>query len=192
MKEKKLKIMGLRVVSVVLIGLILLPMSSAQDPPSSSTSEDEKDCLFYSYSTSGNHYFLIQNNSSVFGSEIKIIHNCQTVQVKVNGLFYASSNESFFINVDSGIYNITIESEDSSSLYQNVVFYPDALLWESEYAYLINQDYNKEFIDIEISELRQNWAVAFGIIMVWGLSTLVYWKLIQSYVDKNFIEEVVQ
>jgi hypothetical protein len=192
MKKKKLKIMGLRVVSVVLIGLFLLPMSSAQDPPSSSSSENEKDCLFYAYSVSQSHYFLIQNNSSVFGSEINIIHNCDNVLLIVDGFNYASSNESFQVKIEQGIRNITIQSEDKQEIYESVLFYPDVLLWESEYEYLMNPNIDKEFIDVDIAQLQENWAVAIGIVMVWGLSTLVYWKLIQSYVDKNFIEEVVQ
>jgi hypothetical protein len=192
MKEKQNKYMGLRVVTVVLIGLILLPMSSAQDPPSSSSSQDEKDCLFYAYSVSQSHYFLIQNNSSLFGSEINIIHNCDNVLLIVDGFNYASSNESFKVKIDPGIRNITIQSEDKKEIYESVLFYPDVLLWESEYEYLMNPNIDKEFIDVDVAQLKENWAVAFGIIIVWGLSTLVYWKLIQSYVDKNFIEEVVQ
>jgi hypothetical protein len=110
----------------------------------------------------------------------------------LNGGFYASSNLSFSVNIDSGINNLTLISEHGSSTFENVVFYPDVLIWESQYELLVSNPGNKEFIDIDIAELRQNWSVAFGIVMVWVLTTYVYWRLIQSYVDKNFIEEVVQ
>lgn len=192
MKEKKqTKHMGLRVVAVILIGIILLPMSSAQDPPSSS-SEDKKDCLFYAYSESQNHFFLIKNNSTMFGSQINIVHNCDNVLLKVDGKLYASSNDSFMVTIETGIRNISIESEDKTDIFENVVFMPDILLWEGQYELLVNPNVGKEFIDVDIASLRENWSVAFGIVMVWGLSTLVYWKLIQSYTDKNFIQEVVQ
>ena len=190
MKEKQTKNMGLEVVAVILIGIILLPVSSAQDPPSSSSST-QKDCLFYSYTSSNNHFFLLQNNSSVFGSEVNIIHNCDNVEIRLNGLYYASSNNSFEVTIESGINNISIISEDENINYENVVFYPDILLWESEYEMLINPRISKEYIDLDLAESQQNWSVALGILMVWVLSTYVYWRLIQSYTDKNFIEEVV-
>ena len=60
-----------------------------------------------------------------------------------------------------------------------------------EYQYLISPQKNVEIIDINLAESQQNWSVALGILMVWVLSTYVYWKLIQSYTDKNFIEEVL-
>jgi hypothetical protein len=192
MKEtKNIFNMGLEVVVVLLIGVILLPMSSAQDPPVDNSSS-EKPCLFYAYTISDNHYFLIQNNSSVFGSQVNIVHNCDNLELRLNGGFYASSNLSFSVNIDSGINNLTLITEDGSSTFENVVFYPDVLIWESQYELLVSNPGQKEFIDIDIAELRQNWSVAFGIIMVWVLTTYVYWRLIQSYVDKNFIEEVVQ
>jgi hypothetical protein len=182
--------MGLRVgmVFLIVVGLYLLPTSTAQDPPA----DEEKDCLFYAYTSSSNHYFLLQNNSSVFGENVNIVHNCDTLEVRVNGEFYASSNNSFEVRISSGINNITIISEDSSSTFENVIFYPDVLLWEDQYQLLVNDRGSSEFIDIDTANLRQNWAVGFGIIMVWVLTTYVYWRLIQSYVDKNFIEEVVQ
>ena len=50
----------------------------------------------------------------------------------------------------------------------------------------------KQVIELELSETRTNWAVGVGIVIVWVLNVYVYWSLISSYVDRNFIEEVVQ
>lgn len=190
--KRRINNMGLRVVVVFfVVGIYLLPMASAQDPPVESSSENEKECLFYAFTTSENHNFLITNNTSVFGTNVSLIHNCENVELRVDGVFYASSNNSFNFKIESGIYNITIISEEKIEFFSNVLFYPDVLLWESQYEYLINPPIEKEYIDIDLAESQQNWSVALGILMVWVLSTYVYWKLIQSYTDKNFIEEVV-
>lgn len=190
--KRRINNMGLRVVVVFfVVGIYLLPMASAQDPPVQSSSENEKECLFYAFTTSENHNFLITNNTSVFGTNVSLIHNCNNVELRVDGIFYASSNNSFDVKIEPGIHNITIISEQKTSYFSNVVFYPDVLLWESEYQYLINPPIQKEYIDLDLAESQQNWSVALGILMVWVLSTYVYWKLIQSYTDKNFIEEVV-
>jgi hypothetical protein len=64
------------------------------------------------------------------------------------------------------------------------------LNWEFDFIAL--EESKPQFIDVEISELRTNWAVGVGIVVVWVLTTYVYWSLISSYIDRNFIEEVTQ
>ena len=49
-----------------------------------------------------------------------------------------------------------------------------------------------ELISIDVSNSRENWASILSIVVVWVLTVYVYWKLIESYVNNNFIEEVVQ
>ena len=132
----------------------------------------------------------MENNSILYGNNITFVHNCEFITIEENGNFLASSNYSISVEIDPGVKNFTIRTNDNVRYFQIEVI-PDRLEWEYEYSMLDYQE-PSEFISIDISNTRENWAVVFSIIIVWLLSTSVYWKLIQSYVNKNFIEEVVK
>ena len=84
-----------------------------------------------------------------------------------------------------------METNEYTRNYQVEVF-PDRLEWEGDFLLLNRGNQDTEFISIDLSNSRENWASAFSILIVWVLTTYVYWKLIESYVNKNFIEEVVK
>ena len=173
--------------SVVLLALVsLLPTANAQGPP-----VDDESCLAYAYTSSEKHFFLLGDNSSMFGDRLMVIHDCEEVSIYIEGFFESSSSKNFSIPIQPGITNISIEANGFNATYENVMFYPDRLEWEFDYSLLI-QEPQKETIDLELSISRTNWAVGVGILIVWVLNVYVYWSLISSYVDRNFIEEVVQ
>jgi hypothetical protein len=184
MKEEKSIHKGL-VVVVLLAVVSLLPTVSAQDPP-----VDHEGCIAYAYTKSENHLFLLGQNTSMFGSTLNVVHNCQELEIYVDGFFQASSSTDFSILIEQGIHNITIQSNEFNATFGSVVFYPDRLDWQ--YEWTIIQESKPQFIDIELAALQTNYAVGIGIFIVWVLATYVYWSLISSYVDRNFIEEVVQ
>jgi len=193
MKEGKSTHKGLWFVVLVAVGS-LLPAVSGQSPPvddnQGEEGQNEKSCLFYAYTSSENHRFLLGPNSSMFGERLMIIHNCQEVEIFLDGFFEASSGSNFSIVIEPGIHNITISSNSTEITFENVVFYPERLDWEFDYQFI--QESKPTFIDLETSKTQANWAVIVGIIIVWVLNVYVYWSLISSYVDRNFIEEVVQ
>lgn len=185
MGEKKSR--GFRAFKVACILLVLsLPIASAQTPPSL----DEGECIFYAYTKSERHYFLIQDNASMFSTKVYIVHNCKNLEIIENGVFLASSDNDFEINVNEGYSNLTFNYENKSTSFNNLIFYPDRLEWEGQYQEI--QGSNKKFIEINMAEIQINWAVAFSIVIVWVLSTYVYWQLINNYVERTFIEEVVK
>lgn len=186
MKESTQKHMALRSFLFVALGILLLPSVNGQEPPV----DDQKPCIFYAYTTQEDHYFLIQNNSKLFGSNIQIIHNCEYLQVDLENQFYARGNNSFSIDLSPGFHNLTISTNDQIRNFAIEIF-PDRLEWEGQYTRLFDQP-QSEFISIDLSNSRENWASIFSIVIVWVLTTYVYWKLIESYVNKNFIEEVVK
>ena len=186
MKESTTKNMGLRSLWFVALGLFLLPSVHGQGPPV----DDEKPCIFYAYSSSEEYNFLIQNNSKLFGSQIQIIHNCQFVEIHFEGQFYARSNNSMIIDIAEGRHNLTISTNEETRNFTIEIF-PDRLEWEGEYTRLFEIP-KTEFISIDLSNSRENWASILSIVIVWVLTVYVYWKLIESYVNKNFIEEVVK
>lgn len=186
MKGKKNKtFMWLRIVNLAFV-VILFTTSTVQATPN----ED----IAYAFSKSGEHYFLIQNNSALFGDNITIVHNCDYLEFKLNESFYASSNNSKFkIKINPGIYDVEILCDQTSFFYSNVVFYPDQLQWISQYEQLQNYDLKGlNVILLEEASKLANWSAFWGILIVWLLSTYVYWNLIDHYTQRNYIEEVLE
>jgi hypothetical protein len=164
------------------IGLLfLLPSPAEAAPPDS--------CLAYAFTESQNHQFLVGDNTSQFGTNMTIIHDCDEIMVIIDESEFTSSR-NFTLVLDQGLHNISLIGDNFTAHYDNVNFYPDRLDWEGQYRFLIDADV--EYIDVGIAEVRANWAVVWGVIIVWALSTMVYWNLISSYTQRNFIEEVKQ
>ena len=168
------------VIFTLLIYLLSVNSAAAASPP----------CLFYAYTESGEHAFLLRENTSVFGSELRIKHNCEDMTVRIDGEFYASSNQSMIITIPEGKHNFTFESPEYTTTYSNVGVLPDRLTWIDQYNEWTFQTPDVELIDIAAAELQANWGVFWGVIIVWILSTYVYWTLINNYVQRNYIEEV--
>jgi hypothetical protein len=173
--------MSLRAIFLLLL-VILLPIGTATAAPGF--------CLAYAYTESGNHSFLIQDNSSNFGDNITIITNCDNLTIELDGEFFARTSKNTTITIEQGLHNISLISNNFSASYSNVLFYPDFLKWESNYRIEMNQDI--ELINIDLVDSRTNWAVFFGVVVVWILCVYVYWNLINSFIQRNFIEEVTQ
>lgn len=169
----------------LLVLLLLQPMiGSAVASPNQ--------CLAYAYTKSGNHYFLMANNSSNFGDNLTIITNCEYIEISIEGEFYANITRNTEIYIEPGKYNLTFENENFTRTYSNVVFYPNYLTWEANYLDMVRSLEPPNMIEEGLFETRLNWAVFFGIIVVWVLCVYVYWNLINTFVQRNFIEEVTQ
>jgi len=77
--------MSLRAIFLLLL-VILLPIGTATAAPGF--------CLAYAYTESGNHSFLIQDNSSNFGDNITIITDCDNLTINVDGQFFARTSKN--------------------------------------------------------------------------------------------------
>ena len=177
-------------ISVILGVLLLSSLNTIQaEPPI-----QENDCLIYGYTSSGEHYFLMRTGSSMFGTNITFVNDCQNIDVYVNGNYTASSFNSsdLKINLEPGVYDISIISENNRSLFfNNVTVYPNALTWVNDYNEWKYPNLNiEEYISMTSAIAKENWASILSIVIVFVLVTYVYWNLINSYVDRNFIEEV--
>jgi len=169
---------------IALFLVCLLPIESTSAVP-------PDDCLAYAYTESENHAFLIQVNSSNFGNTIKIKTDCEQLQLSIDGFVVASStNESYFeYQVEQGRFNVSLYSPNGfSEEYNGVSFYPDRLGWEFEWLELSGA--NIQYVNVEEADLKENWASFLSVVIAWFLSTYVLWQLVQTYVQRNFIEEV--
>lgn len=184
MRRKKQR-MALEV-SLLLAVVLLLPTVGAQGPPV----DEQKGCIAFAYSKSDVHLFLIGEEKAIFGNNLTIEHNCESVSIYFDDLFQARSSSNFTTIIEPGIFDITIETDSFNITYENITVFPDRLTWESEYQMVL--DFQEPYIAISESDFQINYAVGFSIVIVWVLSVYVYWSLINAYVERNFIEEVVQ
>ena len=171
--------------SLIALGLLLLipPVMADNAPPS-------QECLAYAYTESETHSFLVRDNSSNFGSVLKVVTDCQYIELWVDGERAAVSNESqFSYQLEQGIYNLSLISDGFQENYSYVSFYPDRLEWRYEWTKL-NGGSGVEMIEVGKATLQENWASFLSIIITWFLATYVYWQFVQTYVQRNFIEEV--
>ncbi len=176
MRHSRLKFTGI----FPLLVFLLLPSGVAGASP----------CIAYAYTESQNHYFLVQENSSNFGNTLMIRSNCENLSLFVDGDMAASStNGNFIYQLNLTKANITLSNDEFNKTWNNVNFYPDRLSWEGEWIRFNNLDI--QLVDAAKATLQENWAAFLSVIIAWVLSTYVYWNLIQAYVQRNFIEEVV-
>lgn len=172
---------------LILFSLILSPTSSAQPPES-------KECLIYAYTESLDHTFLLETNKSAFGSNMTIVHNCEYIEVYVNSNFTAYTNEDRLkFPLQMGYNDITIITDNYTKEILNVLIYPDRLSWSFEYNEWQNSENDYTFDQLILRSkvtAEKNWVSILSVTTVFTLVTMVYWNLINAYVDRNFCEEV--
>jgi len=185
MKENQ-KIIFKRLRIIIVLAFFLFSTPSVQASPYEQSA--------YAFSQSGEHYFLVQNNSTLFGNNLTIVHNCETMIVDLNQTFYAQSNSSKLkISIQPGTYDISLNCDDVFFNYSNVLFYPDQLQWVQQFELLNSFELpTLDMIILEEAESIANWGSFWSILIVWLLTTYVYWNLINHYVQRNFIEEVIE
>ena len=160
----------------------------AADPPPLN-----QGCQAIAYTESGDHYFLIASNKTVFGSNVTIQLNCESIEVYFNGNFAAyTENPQISIPINMTTQSISIYSNNYSFEISNITVLPDRLTWQFEY---YDWQYGErmtleEYISLTAAQTKANWASILSIIIVFSLVTLVYWNLINSYIDRNYCEEV--
>ena len=171
---------------IILFPLIFSSHAVAEPP--------ENSCLSYAYTESVDHNFLLESNKSVFGSNMTIIHNCDYIEVYVNGNFTAyTSQKSLNFPLQLGFNDINILAENYSKNISNVYVFPDRLSWQFEFQEWKNSDNDyslNELILRSTATAEKNWASILSVTLVFTLVTMVYWNLINAYVDRNFCEEV--
>ncbi len=182
-----------RLTSGILGVLILLPFlsfSALAEPP-----EENQPCIAFAYTESENHLFLLGSNKSIFGTKLTVEHNCESVEIIANGNFtgYSELNK-IEVSLNVGINNVTISGDNQTFNYYNVTVMPDRLTWAYDYYEWKRGDAVEleKFISITAATAQANWASILSIVVVFSLVTMVYWNLINSYIDKNYCEEVTK
>lgn len=189
-KEVKHTWFGIGVIFLIWVAILLPPISfnASAEPP------DDHACISYAYTESLDHSFLLKSDKKVFGNNVTIIHNCEYISVYIDGNFSVYTEEKMVnIPIMVGLHSIEITSFNHTNSITNFTVFPDRLNWQLEY-YEWQNDINdfsfERFISVSEATAKANWASILSILMVFTLVTVVYWNLINTYIDKNYCEEV--
>jgi hypothetical protein len=177
---------GLVVAFVLVLTLAVLPppataQGAAAGPP----------CLAYAFTQSGDYDFLATNDHVVHGDNLTIIHNCQRLEAFVDDVYVGGTNSSSFrVPVSPGMVNLSLIDVEGNQIW-NLTFevIPDRLKWDIQWEQL--QLSLPSYVDGAEVSRQANWAAAMTGLIVWVLSVYVYWNLINSFVQRNYVEEVV-
>lgn len=171
---------GLMLVGFMLVAA-LLPATTTASPPDS--------CLAYAFLESDDHRFLIGDNLTGYGDQIEVIHDCQRVAVFLDGEFHSEGESGLKANIEPGNYTIELRTENGSWSYSNFQVRPDRFDWDFNFS-LVYEDGPGKMIPETEAKVMQNWAAGATGLIVWVLCVYVYWNLINSYTQRNFVEEV--
>lgn len=166
--------------AVFMLTVCFLPPATAAGPPS---------CLAYAYLESDDHSFLVSNNSTGYGNELNVVHNCGRVQVFLDEEFLAEGESGLSVSIEPGNYSIELRGENESWSYANFEVRPDRLDWDFNWSIAYGPIDGKLIQESEARQM-QNWAAGATGLIIWVLCVYVYWNLINSYTQRNFIEEV--
>ena len=115
--------------------------------------------------------------------------NCGSSELKLNNRTVNYFENITIIEVPIGTNEIEIIHDSKRFEFNNVTVYPSANVWQSvENPELFDPD--SQYLtgaDLSNKEIM----VSFGTgLIIWGLVTIVLWRIINAYVDKNLCEEV--
>jgi hypothetical protein len=155
-----------------------------------SVSANPPECLGYGYTSDQNHKFLLDDESNLYNNQLYIIHNCDRVSIYVDEMFIQSSDSNFSIPLELGSHNITIDFGSYQENYTNVNVIGSSFTWFNDYQdYLLTIE-NNEYTNQEVQVLT-NWVSIGTGLIIFALSVGVYWRLINHYVDRNHVEEII-
>lgn len=172
-----------RALIVFLLVATLPPVAQAASPP---------ECLAYAFTEAEDHHFLIQNDSIAYGSNLTVIHNCPgRVELWSEEIFIAEGESGFTVPIGSGNFtSIQLRSINQSWTFENVEIRPDRLSWEIDWTGYMEY-LNPSMVPESEAIQMQNWAAGATGLIIWVLCTYVFWNLVNSYIQRNFVEEVM-
>lgn len=175
---------------LVLIAVAFALSSGFHTSPVSAEATHSDNCITYGYTFDGyGHYSLLASDSIIIGTQLMIESNCGSSELKLNNRTVNYFENITIIEVPIGTNEIEIIHDSKRFEFKNVTVYPSANVWQSVE--------NPEFYDPDSQYLtgadlsNKEIMVSFGTgLIIWALVTMVLWRIINAYVDKNLCEEV--
>jgi len=174
-----------------LLLLLILATSSA----SASAATEEPPCLtvVHAQDASGTIFTLMENGSTMFGDRAVVRTTCEgPYKISSDGLDRAYTNGSSTFSLLVGVHDYTFRFDSGLVFeFENVTVYPSEV-WTSAY-YSIDPEAAPVTYFVDNAELQaRDVMIAFGsAIIIWATSTFIVWRLVSTYIDRNFIEEVL-
>ena len=170
--------------------VVVFALSSGFHTSPSSAEATHPPCLTYAYTFDGHgHYSLMKSDSFVIGTQLMIESNCGAGEVILNNVTVAYFQNITIVDIPIGINQLEIIHDEDRLMFENVSVYPKLDVWGSVQ--------NAEYFDPDSQYLtgadlsNKEIMVSFGTgLIIWGLVTMVLWRIINAYVDKNLCEEV--
>jgi hypothetical protein len=189
LREKQIRLICR--VAGLLVVLSLSPLVQAQNQPPIQANED---CLAYAYTRSGQHGFLLENNSIAYGNTVFIRTNCDQLDVYFDGVKQSTYTNQSLIQIYFEGYslNMTLRSDNYTYYANNVVLFESQFSWSDNYLQYQEQLPQLTFIELGKMTFQENVVSVASIAIVWFLSVNIYWALINHYLDRNLFEEVVE
>ena len=168
--------------------LLQTPGVSAAAPP---------ECTVYVYSQddSGRLFTLMQNGSLMFGERAEVYaEGCSSpYEIAVDGMTRVYTNGTTKFNLIQGTHDYSFMFDDGTSIqFENVTVF-SSRTWTETYYQIAPEEGPVTFF-VDNSELQaRDVLIAIGTtIIVWSITTFILWRLINEYVDRRYLEEVVQ
>ena len=167
---------------LIMITSLPLGVSAGDSPP----------CMAYAYTLDEqNHYSLIATDSFVFGTRISVESNCPNTQLIIDGELMAYGNNTITGYTSAGFHNVTITNQNFTANYSNVNFIQSGGLNNVINNMPANYNpYSEPYTPQQINNLELVSGIG-AILLSWVIVVGVMWKLISSYQERNFVEEVV-
>lgn len=173
------------------VWLILCVLCAAVLSPSPVAAQGAtNDCMLYAYSYDGyGHYSLVQSDSIIIGTMVMVESNCGSMEVQMNNRTIQYFENVTVFEIPVGSSNLKMVSDVALFSFENVTAYPRANVWNAIDTPSFHDPDSTYLTGDEIS--NKEIMVSFGTgVIVWLMVTMVLWRFINSYVDRNLCEEV--
>ena len=168
---------------LLLLALTVSPAVAATGPA----------CIAYAYTVDGyeGHFSMIASESYVFGTEIYVISNCNNTQLIIDEELVTKGNNTLKGYTNSGTHKVTIMNDGFNQTYENVSFIQSGALTN-----VVNQlpaennPYSSAYTPSEIDNIEMYSGIG-ALVLSWVMVVGVMWRLISSYQERNYIEEVL-
>jgi hypothetical protein len=170
------------VMVAVVLALFALPSASATLAT---------DCVFVASTWDGqDHYSLLKDNSTLVGTQLSVVSNCdEEFTVWTDGVMRFGGFEVISFDISQSTKSIEIQSENMTIHYGNLTIFP-----AGSFQQIIDGEIGiKDPITLSASDLESDkaWIVMMSSIILWLCTTMIAWKVVNWYVDRYHLEEVV-
>tara|TARA_X000001316_G_C922449_1_gene37875 strand:- start:4573 stop:5154 length:582 start_codon:yes stop_codon:yes gene_type:complete len=155
------------------------------------------ECTVYVYASddSDRLFTLMQNDSMMFGDRAKVVADqCESpFEISIDGMTRVYTNGSTMFNLLQGTHSYAFSFDDGSEItFSNVTVF-SSQIWASTYYEIAPEEGPVTFF-VDNSELQaRDVMIALGTtLIVWATSTFIIWRFINEWVDRRYLEEVVQ